>query len=279
MPKPTRDEIQSLVRLQLAAQSESAEDREQIEEWAVRSIGKNIERGRFDRLVTNRQRPNPFTLADYVAIVVRCALAERPRILAFERNDANEWKKLSDFLEQRATRMLQRIDGNSTIDAHAKEFAQDACLIIFSNPYPCDVAFEAWTTRILKNHILARRTRSGDAMNRPYLLDSLDRPRRSEDHANTLGDLIPDPQSLASFDKIDDQVVLQSAIEKIRSRAQRQVIVGTYFDGLSDDQIAQQLKKTTQAIYNLRQRALLRLREILAQMEVKEPVSRKHQNK
>lgn len=54
------------------------------------------------------------------------------------------------------------------------------------------------------------------------------------------------------------------AIEQLRSKAQREIIIRT-FEELSDAQIAQQLGKSKQAVYNLRHRALARLKEILSE--------------
>ena len=279
MSKPTRDEIRSLVRLKLAAQGESAENSDQIENWAVQSIEKNIESGRFERFTGSRAKMHPLALDNYGAIVVNYALAEHRRVLALERNDDEEWRHLGDFLRYRAARMLQRINGNANFDAYASEFAQDACVIIFNHRYPCDIAFEAWVTRILKNLILARRTRSTDAMDRQYPVDSLDAPILDDGNTSALGELISDPQSSEPFEKTENQLLLRNAIDKLRSRAQQQVIILSYFDELSDAQIAQRLGKTTQAIYNLRQRALPRLEEILTPMGVKEPAAKKHQSK
>ena len=67
------------------------------------------------------------------------------------------------------------------------------------------------------------------------------------------------------FERIENQLLLLDAIAQLPSEAQRQVILLSFFYDWESAQIAEALDKTPQAVYNLKHRALRKLREILEQ--------------
>ncbi len=258
------DSIRTLCRQRIAALRVSTNDPGQFENQLVRLVEENTGSGRFQRLASGRGKRRPLTLADYLDIVIFHARRERARLLALEEGDATEWNRLRDFLYRRACRMTSRFRNGSVSSTDALDFAQQACLVIFAQRYPCDVSFDAWATTILKNLILAHYTRSPDVLNQRRSPNSLDAPQVADNRSiGSLGELVASPQSLAPFEKIENQTLLLDAIARLRSMAQRQVIIWTYLDQLDDGQIARRLQKTKPDVYNLRRRALLRLKEIL----------------
>jgi RNA polymerase sigma factor (sigma-70 family) len=262
------DSIRALCRQRIDALhvSGSGDDPSQFENQVVRLVEENTASGRFQRLVFSRAKGRLLTLADYIDLVIFHAQHERARLLALEEGDTAEWNRLRDFLYRRACRMTSRFRNGSVASTDALDFAQQACLVVFAQRYPCDVSFDAWATTILKNLILAHYTRSPDVLNQRRSPNSLDAPRVSDDGANGLFDeMVAAPQSLAPFEKVENQTLLLDAIARLRSMAQRQVITWTYLDQLDDGQIARRLRKNKPDVYNLRHRALLRLKQILAE--------------
>ncbi len=234
-------------------------------------LQENLNRGRFKRFANRRSPSDPATLSDYIDHILCNIAREYSRIAALEKGDTEAWQQLRDYLAHRALRRLQRFRNGPEIDTEAFDFAHDVCLIVFGEPYPFDVAFDAWTTVILNRLILARYNRSTDALDRPALPQPIDgSPAIDGDGETAPGDLLIDGQSLALFEKVENQSVILGAINRLQSLTQRRVIRYTYFQELDDAQIAKRLGKSKQAVYNLRKRALGRLKEILTEMGLQE---------
>lgn len=224
----------------------------------------NLASGRFERFVAGSDRRQRLDLPDYVDCIIFHTDREFQRVNALEQGDPVGWNRLHETLFRRACRMIQPFRNGIDANREALEFAQQACLIIFDQRYPFDVAFDAWATTILKNLVVAHYTRSSDVLRRPNAPSSLDAPLRTEDGTVTsMGELLADSKSITPFERVENQALLLDAIDRLRSSEQRKVIVWTFLDGLSDKQIAKRLGKSVQATYNLRWRALKRLRKIL----------------
>ncbi len=245
------------------------------EDRVVCIVQANIAKGRFQRFAGSRSVSDPAVLSDYVDRVLFHVCSEYSRIRALEKGDPDAWKYLGDLLARRAFRMIQHFR-NSPGSFEAPDFAHDACLVIFEAPYPFDVAFEAWAFVILKNLVIARCSRSGDILDRGMPAMSFNPPRTSGEETFDTSELLSDERSLAPFGRIETESIVRAAIERLRSRAQRQVIIYTYFEGLSDAQIASRLHRSKQAVYNLRNRALVRLKDILSNGDVQENSTKKH---
>jgi RNA polymerase sigma factor (sigma-70 family) len=201
----------------------------------------------------------------YVDRVIACFLEEHHRVEGLAAQDQAAWTALFEQLANRATHMLLRMRMSAARAANeASDFAQKTCEIIFCHPFPYDVSFDAWATLILRNQILHRYTRSRDLVDREPQTLSLDQPGRSNAHGNfSLYDLLNGGTDAAAFESVEVQEWLLQAVARLRSRAQQQVIVDTFFYDLPDDEIARRLGKSRQAVHNLRHRALRHLRGIL----------------
>jgi RNA polymerase sigma factor (sigma-70 family) len=250
------------------------------EDRVVQIVQFNLETGRFLRFAAQRAQKKPLTLVQYVDIVLRHFCREHPRLDLLEQADPTEWECLRALLARRALRIVQRYDNGTAQAADALDFADETCLIIFEARYPCDIAFEAWATTILRHLILARLTRSPDALDRAGTTISLDAPTHTmDDVGDPPLELLADGQAAVPFEKIESQSVLLNAIAQL-SPLQRQVIEDEFLHQLDDAQIARRLGKSKQAVYNLRHRALLRLKEILTRPNApQEHHPKKHQSK
>jgi len=271
MSNSSANSIRNLCRRHIAALDKLDVDASQLEDWAVRLIEENLRNGRLKRFTSGSQGRQSPSLDKYVERVVLYAHQEYTRIHALERGEPAEWDRLREFLRHRAISLIRRFHNERDLSAMALDFAQQACSNIFETHYPCDVPFEAWATRILKNLITAYYTRSPDPLHRRH--DSLDGPANPADDAPTFNELIADSSSAAEFEKVENQSLLLDAIDQLHSAAQRQVIIWSFLDELEDAEIAKRLRKSEQAVYNLRQRALKRLRQILTERKIKEKAS------
>jgi RNA polymerase sigma factor (sigma-70 family) len=140
----------------------------------------------------------------------------------------------------------------------ANDYAQRACELIFRSRYPWDVPFQAWALRVLFNCIWAQEGRSTDLLDRGSFVEPA---RQGPDQPSPLEEIGEEPQRLRRWESRD---ALRDAIRRLTSRAQQRVIVSGFWHGRSSAEIAQELGRTTQAVYNLRHRALNALREILS---------------
>jgi RNA polymerase sigma factor (sigma-70 family) len=155
-------------------------------------------------------------------------------------------------------------------ESEAADFAQQTCEAIHIHPFPYDVSFDAWTARILKNNILQRYTRSKDVTDRNPGTVSLDRSATVEREDDfSLYNLLADESTTSAFDRVDVREWLLGAIADLKSQAQQQVILDTFFYELDDGEIARRLGKTRNAVHILRHRALQHLKQILSQEERK----------
>lgn len=234
------------------------------EEQGDKGAGEQGSRGDFS--------PSPQSLCTeggsievYIDRVIAGYLREHRRVEALAAGDEPAWHELGKLLAGRAYNMLLRLRVPAARAANeAPDFAQQTCEVVFSQPFPYDVSFDAWATLILKNQILQRYTRSQDLIDREPRVLSLDRPSQYKTGDDfSLYHLLADGSGRAAFERVEVQEWLLQAVAQLRSRPQQQVIVDTFFYELSDDEIAGRLGKTRQAVYNLRHRALRRLRQIL----------------
>ncbi|MEW5720083.1 MAG: sigma-70 family RNA polymerase sigma factor [Chloroflexota bacterium] len=264
MPKRSDKSLRALCRRRIAACRDAADLPAQFEERVAQLVSENIALGRFERFMAGVPHRSAATLAEYVDAVIYHTRRESTRVSALERGDETAWNQLRDELIHRAERMVRRFRQGDAVRAAALDFAQQTCLVIFDRRYPSDVSFDAWAATILKNSVLEHFTRSSDVLRHPSAPDSLDRPVAGESGTPiALGEFLPDLRARASFERIDDQTWLVDALNRLNSRAQQQVILWTFLDELDDGEIARRLGRSKQAIYNLRQRALQRLGQIV----------------
>ncbi len=181
--------------------------------------------------------------------------------------DNAEWMQFSTQLAARAYAALLHLQiPNGKAASEAVDFAQEACERIFVSPFPYDVSFDAWASRILKNCILQRYTRSRDLTDRNPGVMSLDQPEQSaESDQFSLHELVASAPGASAFDHVEVREWLMQAIACLPSPAQQQVIIDTFFHELDDEEIARRLDKTKNAIQVLRHRALRTLRQSLKQ--------------
>ncbi|MCL4395609.1 MAG: sigma-70 family RNA polymerase sigma factor [Chloroflexi bacterium] len=264
MSSITKDTVRALCHDRVAALPAPEIEGVRLEQRVVHLVEENIKRGRFAKFAGGESNRTFFNLAEYVDRVVSCVVKEGPRIQALQDGDATEWNRLGNFLFTRAKPIVGRFRGRGGASADALDFAQKACLVVFEKQYPFDIPFDAWATTILNHLIIAELTRSGDALDRPQPPESLeDPPGRSLESGLPLSELLANPSALAPFEKIENQSLLLGAIDQLRSPAQQFVIIQSYLNQVEDVEIARLLGKTTQAVYNLRQRALLCLRKTI----------------
>ncbi len=266
MPEPSSDLVRELCCNRIGAFSASKDLPVDFENWLVRRVNENIHSGRFQRVASKRAKQHPLTLSAYIDQVILHGSREYAKIQALKRGDQDEWQRLCQSLFHRAYGMIRRLRNGMESEADAKDCAQNACFLIYHHRFPCDISFDAWANTILRNVVVGRYTRSSDVLDQPGVSRSFDELEFQQDDFVPLNESLADPQAGAAFETFENQELLRSAIKQLSSRSQRQVILGTYVEGLSNTQVAQKLGKSKQAVYNLRKRALEELRDVLADL-------------
>jgi RNA polymerase sigma factor (sigma-70 family) len=206
-------------------------------------------------------------LERYVDAVISIYLTEHHRVEQLAERDDEKWVRLHALLIRRAFGILQRWPAAGLhLKDEAADFAQQACVSIFSAIFPFDVPFEAWATVILANHIRQRHMRSRDLIDRTPAIESLDQRKggASDDTTSPYETLI-DPAADDLFERKYRKRYIVDAIGRLSSQAQQNVVIYSYFYDWSDEQLAESMGKTKQAIYSLRHRALHQLRQILSE--------------
>jgi len=273
---PKKNEMTSRIfqmcerRVSEAVTDDDLEQRETSREELVRQItgivSRNVASGRAQRVMAKQSTEGreELPLEIYIDRVVNSYLQEHGRVEALAAQDEAAWTELAEQLTGRAYNILLRFQvPPGRARGEAADFAQATCQVIYNHRFPCDVSFDAWATLILKNRILWRYTRSQDLPDREPIR-SLDQPIRSGTGNDfSLYDLLTGDSGAPTFERLEVREWLIQAIACLRSRAQQQVIIDTFFYELSDEEIAKRLGKTRQAVYNLRHRALRGLKEIL----------------
>jgi RNA polymerase sigma factor (sigma-70 family) len=220
----------------------------------------NLSNGRWQRVARGKNHLTDEDLHKYGLRVAKRYWVERETIIGLASNDDNLWQDLRNKLERRAFYACIRYGvSRGRAENQARDHAQEACEIILCNHYPCDVPFDAWAGRILINCILQNLQRSTDLMDRetfvePSIEDLWDVRRVDQEPLNV---------SQPIFGDLETHALLLDAIERLPSEAQRQVILLEFFFDWDAEQIAMKLDRTAQAVYNLKYRALQKLREIL----------------
>ncbi len=240
-------------------------------EHIVKLVYQNVKSGRIQRVIAGQMdkeqhKSEAPLLKEYLDRLIVTYKAEHSRIKKLADKDDKEWQHLFEQLTNRAYYMLLRLQISPVqAESTAVDFAQECCTTIFIKIFPCDVPFDAWSTKILNNLILQRYTRSRDLIDRKSTsIISVDQPAQDVSSEQfSLHELITDDFSISAFERIELQEWLLKAITHLPSPSQQDVIIYTYFYDLSDNDIAQQIDKTKNAVYILRHRALQQLQKIL----------------
>jgi DNA-directed RNA polymerase specialized sigma24 family protein len=202
----------------------------------------------------------------YIDRIVVHFLREYDRVRSLAAPDDAAWKQLYEQLTQRSYRVLLRLHvAPDRARSEAPDFSQETCELIFRTYFPFDVPLDAWTTRILTNCILQRYTRSLDVTDRTPMPLSFDGITEDSDEVSfSFFECLSDAAALDPLNQIVVKELLERSIASLRSRAQQQVILGTFFYGMSDAELAHGLQKSVGAVHILRHRALGALQQMMA---------------
>lgn len=223
-------------------------------------IQENILCGRFERV--RKYQGGALTLEAYRAIVTLYYIEHHSMISQLRANDSETWEHLWQSLFDRAYRLLCGW-GWPTDQAYtrAQEATQEACFSIHKRPYPYDCPFNAWATKILRDCVFRSYHRPRNPLDLPGVMPLIDEQRLSTEN---------DPPEVPST--VENQDLLLRALGHLRSPPQRKVIECLFLEGLSPEETAQRLGKSVQAIYNLKGRALIKLRQLLKEATKTPPV-------
>ncbi|MFN8472535.1 MAG: RNA polymerase sigma factor [Anaerolineae bacterium] len=216
-------------------------------------VRRNVESGRFTRV--QKYHDGALTEEEYTQIVTQHYLEQHSMIALLRQGDGQTWELLTQRLYRAATSLLrQRGWDGEQAEERAQEVVQDTALIIFEHPFPYDCPFDAWSFLILRNRVAG----------------ALSRPNPLNNPHNVLPDETEDSLELAELPdirSIERSLWVLEALEQVDSEAQRRVIEYEFLEGLPVVEIAERLGRTPQAVYNLKNRALRALYEIIAERQ------------
>ena len=224
-------------------------------------VARNVQSGRAQRVLAATA---PEQIDQYIDRVIATFIVEYDRLDRLAAGEVTAWTRLFQQLAQRAQWLLNRIATSPATAPEAIEFAQAACEAIFRSTFPYDVSFDAWATLVLKNIIWQRYQRSRDLLDRNSQVESLEgAPTANPGAEFSLHELLADPNADV-FDLPEVREWLLSALDQLSSVTQERVLIELYFNERSIPEVAQRLGRSVQAVYNLKHRALLELKSILA---------------
>lgn len=233
-------------------------------------VHRNVASGRVKHVwwyqSTQGKKRSELTPAQYIDRVIEYYEREHERIHKLRAKDDEEWQTLFQQLLTRAyNKLLNFSISKGRAYSEAYDLAQEACEAIFRDRYPYDVAFDAWATKILNNRILRKYSRSPEPMDKPRLIQSIEEIAEGDTgNRRVLWFILSSGEVPDAFRRVEDRELVFQAIEQLKSQAQQQVIIRSFLLEESDEEIATKLGKTKQAVYNLRHRALVKLKEILS---------------
>ena len=209
----------------------------------------NLERGRIDFYISGEID----LINEYAQRVVKNydKFSAYINTIQIERNEA-EWQPLFENMQVWAYNYFLAINhppGKMTMES-AIARATEAAIVLLDAHFPYDTPFAPWARVIVVNTCkkFVRKTLkvSNKSNLNPIDLDKLE---------NLL-------TSSQKKDWEDQHIDLISAIEQLTD-TRKEVILLSYFEGLSPDEIASRINKTKQAVYMLRFHAIEDLRKIL----------------
>jgi DNA-directed RNA polymerase specialized sigma24 family protein len=196
----------------------------------------------------------------YIDRILHFIKIEEPTICALRDRDNAPWAEVIMLLRTRVFGYLIR-RGVEAVYARelAQDLAQSSATILWEQAleqYPYDTYFGAWVSRIAAYEVSRwqRSTKEQREM-RALSLDGAPDPANQQ----ALYELLPDQTAHRFVDKIDALLTLQAGLAQIPSDCQRETIIRS-LKGQTDTEIAYALRRSKQAIYSLRQRALQSLR-------------------
>lgn len=192
------------------------------------------------------------SLEAYIGQVIKLYFEDGPQVAALKSEDGGAWCRLrTQVLAQCTAHLATRgLQGAALLD-HAEALTQESLLHIWQDldSYCFDVPFEARWRTIVANTL--------NAFWRQYR-DHLHRQLPEEDWHE-----LHDPKATRELEQVELQARLKEAIAQLPTHAQRQAMLLDLQGDLSTTAIAQRLGVSTQAVYNLRNRARERLRTLL----------------
>lgn len=257
----TRQAILKWARNFIAAYQLPARQTNKLTRHVARVCETNITSGRFARFASASGQSARVALRLYVQQVATITFTEHTRVVLLEQGDRTAWYAVQALLTRRAYHILRMLRDTTIAQAEAPDFANDTCAIIFTKPFPYDVAFEAWATVILKNRIFAQYTRSPDVLNHEPFRVSLE--ATSDLSGSPTLEITLYSHDDDHFDQIQDRIWVQDAINQLASPAQRKLVQAIHLDQKTFAEYAAQIGVSLQATYNLHHRAIRQLKKIL----------------
>ncbi|MGB8647936.1 MAG: sigma-70 family RNA polymerase sigma factor [Anaerolineae bacterium] len=219
---------------------------------------KNFHSGRYARFCKHEKTQSDLTPARYVERVTRTWTQEAARWDKLHRGDNDAWGEFRQRLMQAAQAMLRTI-GVDTSD-HAEDYADSVFILVRRAEYPFDVPLNGWAFTILRNEILNRHPRRDLIAHAKISIDAPVRPNSADETAREWQ--ISDPHAKRLLAGVEDRDLIERLLRRL-GPARCAVIIMTFFEERTDNEIAEQLKTSHGNVQTLRHRALAQMYQLL----------------
>lgn len=212
----------------------------------------NYERGRVQHFLSGEDAPTPY---EYVKKVADCYEEKAAYLSEIQKGSPDVWGQLYLEIYQLAYRYLIKTgfqQETKTFD-DAEDCAQLISQELLHAYYPYDTSFKSWLTVITRN-ICSTFVRK-EYGQRPKIQKDLSEPEME----GLLAKVASHPPQEGK-DQQERREMLLEAIKQL-TPARQKVIWLYYFEGVSFEDIAKDMKKTTSAIYQLHFWAIRDLRK------------------
>jgi RNA polymerase sigma factor (sigma-70 family) len=201
---------------------------------------------------------------EYVDDVIRYLLQEEALVNALKAGESQAWEELLDLLARRVTTNLRRHNVSEPhLQARADELIQHCAFLIWQalDRYRYDSSFEAWVSVFVATEVRSvcrsRRFRlSTHAL-------SWETPPPAMPGAPALGERVGDEAEIRRLQQLELVLTIEAGFECL-SPDQRE-LVQRQLSGQTTRDIAREMKRTPNAIYKIRQRAIEALQAFVAE--------------
>lgn len=224
----------------------------------TQTIEKNVTSGRYVRFRKNHQATRRLTPTRYIDTVIAHWLDGAAHWTMLQNRDGQTWNDLAGWLTRQAKKWFGQ--KRSLRGLTAEDFAEQAIARMLKADYPFDVPFAPWALTILHREIWGKARRTKDVLD--HLPDSLNEWRTGDSEPDGVEPQVADPLAEIFPKLLQEREVLWNAMNRL-SEPLFEVINLSFFEELTDEEIARKLNTTTANIQTRCHRALARLHLIL----------------
>jgi RNA polymerase sigma factor (sigma-70 family) len=222
-------------------------------------VSANKDKGR----VPQDKISNPVTgiPSSYIHEIIFHVLKYGPRVEQLKAGNVESWDAFMALIERRVNTNLRRVADQfgHRFDDLVDELVQHCATVLWISfdRYPYDTNLESWVAQFVAFEVSTIRRGSDFKWN--STARSLDQPTGPGEGGSTLGELLPDKKAANYYEEIDLYLTVLDASKHL-TPVQREVVRRILLLGQKPQDIADEMGKKRNTIYQIRHRAVTNLR-------------------